>query len=314
MCIVVAGILLPVSIVASWARTEILDEQAFVETFAPLSHHPDVQQVVITRASAAIGDAISIGSMTDELLGGVDGLELSAPTRAAIRLLEVPVAAGLQSIIDRTITRVVESDAFSAIWQRSLIASHRAFVAVATNDETSGASVDSAGALGINLGPIVEELRRSLTDQGFRFASAIPATDRTIVIVQSDSLLTVRSIYLLAAALGWWLPLICLALFVAGILIAPRRKTALCGTGIALALGAALLIGSVTATRSALGRDEADLPSDALDALFFSAAGGIRDTAIVLVIIGVALVLGTWLSGAGLRAERHRAFADAPAR
>lgn len=303
-----AGILVPASVVASWARTEILDEQAFVQTFAPLSSDPGVQRVVITRTSAAVSDVVNVRLMTDDLLGELDALELSAPARAAIRLLRVPIAAGVHSIIDRSITRVVESDTFSGIWQRSLIASHRALVAVATNDETHAISVDDAGALGVNVGPIIDEVKQALLGQGFRFAAALPSTDRTIVIVKSDSLLFARSAYLLALRAGLWMPLVCLALFVVGFVLARRRRTALVGTGVAIAIGASILIGTIGAGRSALGRAESAIPPATLDTLYFAVAGAMRSTAIVLVVVGVALALGAWLSGPWSTAARTRTF------
>src|SRR5690606_39897674 len=56
------------------------------------------------------------------------------------------------------------------------------------------------------------------------FRSLIPEIDRTIVLVQSDSLVTVAVVYNTAVIAGWWLPLLTLALFIGGILLARRRS------------------------------------------------------------------------------------------
>ncbi len=49
--IVVAAVLLPLSIVSGWARTQLVDEDAFTATLAPLSQAVEVQDAVIAAST-----------------------------------------------------------------------------------------------------------------------------------------------------------------------------------------------------------------------------------------------------------------------
>jgi len=311
VCIIVAGILVPVSIVAAWARTELVSEQAFVQTFAPLVDDPGVQQLIITQATAAVDEAIDVQSFTNDLFNGLSTLDLPPAAKTALGMLRAPAASGLQSLIESSISRVVESDAFAAIWQRSLLASHRALVAVATNDSSNAVSVDSSGSLGIQLGPIIDELKSSLVEQGFGFASAIPSIDRTIVIVQSDALRLVGTVYTLAVTLGWWLPVIAFVLFLLGILIARRRSTAVLGTGVAIALGSGALAAALAGAGLVIGMNAGnlDIPAATLDTIFSAVVGAMRDTALVLMFLGIVIAVTAWLSGRWAPAVRVRTVA-----
>ena len=91
--------------------------------------------------------------------------------------------------------------------------------------------ITDEGVVGIQLGPIVAEVKQRLVDRGVGIASAIPEVDRTIVVAQSDSLATIRVVYSLAVTLGWWLPVLMLLFFVAGIAFARRKATAVLGSG-----------------------------------------------------------------------------------
>ncbi len=311
VCIVLAGILVPLSVVGAWARTELVSEEAFVQTFAPLADDPDVQQLVIDQTTAAIYASVDIEGITNDVFDGIAGLDLPPSAITALNLLRAPAVSGVQSLIDTSVTRVVESDAFAAVWQRALIASHRALVATATGNEGGAVTIDGSGAVGIELGPIVDELKDRLVDQGFGFASAIPTINTTIIVAQSDALVVVGTVYGLAVTVGWWLPVIAVALAIAGILIARRRSTASMGVGIALALGSGALAIALTAAGAVLGLNAGNLgiPSRTLDTIFFTVVGAMRDTAVVLMFLGIVIAVAGWLAGRWSSAARVRGFA-----
>ncbi|NYE20760.1 hypothetical protein [Microbacterium immunditiarum] len=311
LCIVIAGILVPVTIVSTWTRAQLVDEATFVQTFAPLADDPGVQELVIEQSTSAINESLDVESFTDDLFDGLARLDLPPAALRALELLRTPAASGLQGLIESTVTRVVESDAFAEVWQRALIASHRALVAAATGDGSGVVTIDEAGVLGIQLGPIVEELKQRLVDRGIGLAEAIPAVDRTIVIAQSDALPLVIAIYNIAVTVGWWLPLIALALFVVGILVARRRSTALLGTGVALALGGAALVIALGAARAILSLNAPALgvAPATTDSIFFVVAGAMRDTAIVATFLGVVIAIAAWLGGRWEPAVRVRTLA-----
>lgn len=299
LCIVIGAVLVPVSIVGAWARAELVDADRFASTFGPLVDDPEVQALLIDRVTAAVDEQVDISGLTDDLFDGIASLDLPPRSLAALDLLRAPAAQGAKSVITEAATRVVESDAFARVWDRALRASHAGLVAAATGGTEGVVTIDGEGVVGIQLAPIVAEVRQRLIDQGFGFASAIPVVDRTIVIAQSDALVTVRIVYALAVAVGGWLPLITLLFFVGGVLAARRKSTAMLGVGVGAALGGVTLTVALAIGATVLGVSAADLgvPSGALSAVYEQVIAAMRQTAIVVAVIGVIVAVIAWSRG-----------------
>jgi hypothetical protein len=309
LCIVIATILVPVSIVAAWARVELVDETRFVETFAPLADDPQVQALVADQVTTAIEDSLDLDGLTNDLFDGIQQLDLPPRALAALDLLRAPAVQGLQNLVDTTVTRLVQSDAFADVWETALRASHKSLAAVAAGGTSNGAVViDGSGQIGIQLAPIIEEVKKRLVDRGIGFAESIPVVDKTIVIAQSDALTVVGTVYNLAVAAGWWTPIVALVLFLAGILIARRRSTAVLGTGVGIAVGAGVLAIALGIGGSVLALSAPNLgvPAGALASMYEQITGAMRDTAIVLTLLGVVIAVIAWMSGRwrGARATR----------
>lgn len=309
LCIVIATILVPVSIVAAWARVELVDETRFVETFAPLADDPSVQALVADQVTTAIEDSIDLEGITNDLFDGLQQLELPPRALAALDLLRAPAVQGLQGLVDTTVTRLVQSDAFADVWETALRASHRSLAAVAAGGTAGGAVViGDDGELGIQLGPVVEEVKSRLVDRGIGFAASIPVIQQTIVVAQSDALTIVGTVYNLAVTVGWWTPVVALVLFVAGILIARRRSTAVLGSGVGIAVGSGgLSIGlAIGGSVLALSAPSLGVPAGALSSIYEQVTGAMRDTAVVLTLVGVVIAVIAWTSGRwrGARAAR----------
>ena len=309
LCIVIATILVPVSIVAAWARVELVEETRFVETFAPLADDPAVQALIVDQVIVALEDAVDLEGITNDLFDGLQQLDLPPRALTALDLLRTPAVQGLQGLVDTTVTRLVQSDAFADVWETALQASHRSLAAVAAGGTSGGAVViDDQGELGIQLGPIIEEVKQRLVDRGIGFASSIPVVDKTIVVAQSDALALVGTVYNLAVSVGWWTPIIALVLFVAGILIARRRSTAVLGTGLGIALGSGVLAVGLGIAGSVLQLSAPNLgvSSGALGAIYEQVTRAMRDTAVVLTLIGLVVAVIAWTSGRwrGARAAR----------
>ena len=135
------------------------------------------------------------------------------------------------------VTRVVESDAFSEVWATATRAAHRALVGVSTSDG-GGLVVKTDDGVGIQLGAVVERVKQNLIDRGIGAAEMIPTIDKVIILGDGENLATIRTSYAVANAIGLWLPIITLALFGLGILIARRRSVAVLGVGVGFAIGA----------------------------------------------------------------------------
>lgn len=298
ICIVIAAILVPVSIVGAWARVQLVDEDAFVNTLAPLVDDPAVQALIIDETMDGITAQVDFSQLTSNVFDGIADLGLPPRAVQALGLLQAPAADGLENLVTQTVTRVVESEAFADVWATATRAAHRALTSAATSDG-GGLVVRTDEGVGIQLGAVVDRVKQNLVDRGLGVAELIPAVDRVVIIGKGDNLAAIRTGYAIAATMGWWLPVITLGLFGLGILIARRRSTAILGTGLGLAIGSATLAASLSIGSTAVGivAGELDLSPTALDVIYAQLVGAMTQTALVTMLLGVLVAVIGWLMG-----------------
>ena len=311
LCITIAAILVPVSIVGAWARVQLTDEDAFVATLAPLVDDPAVQSMIIDESMEAINAQVDFGQITADVFDGIAGLGLPPRAADALQLLEAPAANGLESLVTTTVTRVVESDAFAEVWATATRAAHRALVGVSTSDG-GGLIVRTDEGVGIQLGAVVERVKQTLIDRGLGAAELIPTVDRVIILGEGDNLATIRTSYAAANTLGLWLPIIAIALFGLGILIARRRSAAVLGTGIGFALGGVALAIMLAIGDSAMGITAGvlGLSPDALNVIYEQLVGNMQQTALVVSFLGVFIAVLGWVTGRSAPARGFRSAID----
>ena len=227
--IVIGSLLVPVAAVATWARNALFDTDAFVATYAPLARDPEVQAYVTDQVVGAIEQQVDIDALVADLMDGIAELVQDRPrVTLALRALQQPAAAGVHSAIDRAISEVVSSEAFASVWESALRASHTALLRALQGDPQAALTITDQG-IGLQLGPIVEQVKTNLVNRGFSLAASIPPVDKTIVLVPSTELQNVQLAYRVTVALAAWLPWVALAMLAGGVLLARRRTTALIG-------------------------------------------------------------------------------------
>lgn len=307
LLIVVATILVPTSIVTAWARVQLVDEEAFVATLAPLVDDPAVQALIIDETVGAISAKVDYQGITESVFDGIADLGLPPRAVTALGLLQAPAANGLENLVNTAVTRVVESDVFSDVWATATRAAHRALTTAATSDG-GGIVVVTDDGVGIQLGAIVERVKSNLTERGVGIAGLIPEIDRVIIIGEGTNLALIRTGYAVAATMGWWLPIITIGLFVLAILIARRRSTAVLGSGLGLAIGGATLAVSLGIGGTAVGivAGNLDLSPSALDVIYGQLVDSMHRTAIIVALLGVFIAILGWLMGRSRSAESVR--------
>lgn len=297
VCIALAGILLPVSIVGAWARVQLVDEDAFIATFAPLVDDADVQQLIIDETNSAIRAQVDFAALTDELFDGIIDLGLPARASAALELLRVPAADGVAGLVDAAVAKVVVSDAFSGVWHTMVQGAHQVFTFASTADGGVLIVRDAEGdGVSLALGPVVAAVKTGMLEQGIGVATLIPTVTRTVPIGSVEGLVTVQRAHSLTAAAGWWTPVATAVLFGIGIAFARRRAIAILGTGIAVALGAGLLGVALTVVSplvAAVGV-ELGLAPAGLTAIYAQLIGAMRLTAWGVAAVGFMIAIGGW--------------------
>ncbi len=296
VCLIVIGCLLaPLAVVTAWGKATLVDTDQFVATYAPLAADRDVQDYVIDRTMNAIDTKVDTDRISDELIQGIEDLGTNARTNSALEALRGPISQGLRNLMKTGVTDFVRSDAFPAAWKKALRISHDQMTATMRNDPDAVLQAQDNGAIGIQLGPIVERIKQHLIDRGVDVAKRIPAVHKTVPIADASDLGAAQVVYRTVVALGTWLLWLCLAFLVAGVVVARRRLTALLGASIGVALVMLLLKLGFVVGLNAL---TATLPPSApTDLLFDTATDQMRDTATAALVLGIGVAIVTWISG-----------------
>lgn len=308
--IVVAALLAPVAVVCGWASWMLTDTDRFVATYAPLAESPEVQTYVVDQTMAAISTQVDLDQLADQVVEGIIALGTGPRATTALRTLKGSLVTSLRSQIRTGVADFVTSDRFGAAWSQSLRIAHRQVMGSLRGDPQAIAQIGPDGTIGIPLGPIVEQAKARLVDQGLTIANRIPEVDRTVVLIRSDQLPRAQTAYALVVGLGTWLPWVVLALLVGGVAVADRRRRALVQGAlglavalvvllIAIAIGRVVLLGSVPATV---------LPGSVAGLLYDTATDRMRSTAAVGIALAAVVALVAWLIGpVRTRRVRHEA-------
>ncbi len=294
LLIAVSVVLAPVAVLGSWARTQLVDTDSFVHTFAPLAGDPAVQSFVTDQVTQAIDDNLDIDALVNDLIR-----DLPTRTRIAAGLLTGPAAEGVRSMIHSAVQRAVTSPRFAQVWELSRRESHSRAMAILTGDPNTAVQLSQGGVLSLELAPVIRQVKQMLIDQGFGLASRIPEIERSIPIVKADSLVQARSFYQFTVALGYWLPWIVLGLLIAGLATAPHRIRALAWAGGGLTVALLLLAAGLRVGRQFFIGSVAPsvMPSATAEALFDQATASIHPAVWALVVLSALVAVGAWLAG-----------------
>jgi hypothetical protein len=313
--ITIGALLSPVAVVGSWIQLTLTDTDRFVAAYAPLANDPAVQAFVATQAVDAINQAVDVPALTSNVIDGIIDLGTGPVATKALDTLKGPAARGIQGLIESSVDKFVQSDAFRAVWTQSLRISHTQLVKSMHGNTDGAVVVSDTGVIGIQLGPILDRIKTALVDQGLTFASAIPSVNRTIVIAQSDAIPKVQLAYNAAVAGGYWLPFIALGSLLAGILVARRRSVALIWAAVALALAMAITLVGLGAGNllfiSAV--TPIVMPVGVATVIFNAVAGAMQALALGVLVIAVVVAIVAWLAGPFDRTRKLRALAQSGA-
>jgi hypothetical protein len=308
--IVLGCLLAPVSVITGWAKSTLTDTNTFVATYAPLAHDPRVQAYVVDQAATTIDQNIDIEGLTSEVIDGIKALGTRPRASAALDALKGPATQGIENLIRDGITAFVDSEAFPQAWERALRVSHTQLVATLTNDPQALATAQSDGTIGIQLGPIVEDVKAALLARNITVASRIPPINRTIPIAQSDQIPTVQAGYRAIVALGDWLHWVALVFLAAGVLVARRRNLALVWAAVGLGLSMLMLLLGFTLGRAVLLTSVPTtlVPGEVITLLYETAIAAMKDTAIAGLVLALAIAAVGWLAGPFKTPRRMRDF------
>jgi hypothetical protein len=299
LLIAIGALLAPVSVVAYWTKGYINDTDRFASSLAPLAEDPAVQAFLVDEIVTVVNDNVDIGGITKNLFDGLSTLDLPQQAKDALGLLEQPAVQGVQGLIESAATRIVTSDAFAQLWEQAVRTSQTQVIAALEGESSSALSISDTGELGIQLGPIIAEVKTELVNRGFGLAQNIPEVDRTIVVAQSDALVQARTGYQLLNVLGFVLPVVSLGLIALGVLVARRRSRTLIWAGLALTAAMALLSAGIAVGRILFVNAVSPtyLPTGMSQSLYDAVVPFMNTTALSVGLVGFTVAVVAYLAG-----------------
>ncbi|GHH70624.1 hypothetical protein GCM10018793_04950 [Streptomyces sulfonofaciens] len=245
MLITVACLLVPLATVSAWALNDIADTDTYVATMEPLASDTAVKEDVADAVTEAIMTYVSRTGRS----GGSSG------DRG-------PLHGGVETFVNDAVRSFTGTKAFRAAWNAANRATHDAVVR-----ELRGGHGDEVG---FDLAPISAHIKQQLLDDSVPFAEHIPVEHTDVTLLGPKDLAVSRKGFRMLQVMGLWLPVAAVGCAVGGVAAAVRRRRAVLATALGVALGAAVLLGTIAVGRGlALG----DLPPDVSRA----AAGAVYD-------------------------------------
>lgn len=268
-----SAFLAPIAVLGAWVQAEFIETESFVETLKPLATHPEIQEVVTDQVTDAIV---------------TEFLQLSPIASALVN----PIVRGQVEIF-------VESPQFAQIWETSLREIHARTIRLLEGDPNAALQLDDEGLVSLNLGPIVAGVKGDLVAQGIVLANLIPEVDRSVVIISSESFLTLRTVFRVVEFVNYWLSFVVIGLVAVGVVVVTSRLRAIAWTGLGWAVGMGVLGGALFFARQNLAGRRSELFSDETIVLMFDELTAglveiIRWSVILGLVIAVASALTVW--------------------
>lgn len=212
--LLLGGLMVPTATAGWWLRDTVVPQAAYVDTVAPLASDEDVQDAV--RAKLLRETTDSLGALPPAL------------------------AEQVEPLVERATTVVVRSPAFEEAWRESNRVAHRQIVGALTG-ESDSVGVRSGDTVELRLGPLTAAVREQVDKAGLPLSGAIPRTDTTYPIGNTEELGRAQTAFGLFKDYGRALPAVAAVLILLGLVLARRRGPALAGTAFVALVGLGLL-------------------------------------------------------------------------
>ena len=218
---VIAVLLATMAVDGFWLHDRIFDTDAFVESLAPLPQDPAVSTAIATRTVEVLGASGTAEARVAEVLPD----RLAFLTPRVFDLVEEQVFDATRSL--------VESDAFSRVWTKGLVAVHSVIIGILDGDPAYPTTGDVGLSLEGTAGLVLEELDK----RGIDLFAEIETSVGEIVFIQAEMLAGPRSLVNVLHTGVWVLPIV--ALLILGLAVAidrdRLRPVQVFGLGLAIA-------------------------------------------------------------------------------
>lgn len=306
--LVLAALLVPVAVVATWTARTVTDTDAFVARVAPVASSPEVQALLEQEMTAQVTQAID-SRVEPRVSGAID--ELAAPdlVKGLLRDLAGSLGGAVETRTASVVAKVVEAPEFASAFEEATRTAHTDLVAALDGDATTGALVTEGDTVSIKVATVGNAVRDELVAAGFSFVDRLPTLEASVPITTVEQLQTWQRYYQLLQVLVWLGPLLVVGFAVAGAwLVRDLAVAGLWFTGAALVALVATVVAVRAVIAGATDRLADPVAADAARAVVSTFGDTLVRNATV---VGIVLVIG--LSVCAYVAARRRLSPVEPA-
>jgi hypothetical protein len=297
VCIVLACVLAPVSVVGVWAASQVSNTDRYVANVAPLINEPPIQHALADKITAQITSRIDLPALVSSTSAQLTSAHL--PRLAALlTTFSGQLESAVDNLIGTTVARVVASPAVATLWVTANRTAHAGLVKVLSGQGNGSLTVQN-GQVVLNIGPLITQVKDTLVARGLTIADRIPVVNATFPLFEAPNLEKAQQGYRLITTLRWVLPIVTLALFAAGIGVARSRRHGFVGSGLGLAVSMLVLGIALTIARGVYLNSvpSSVLPGDAAGVLYDTLIRFVREALRVLLVVGLIVAAGAFLTG-----------------
>jgi hypothetical protein len=306
--LVLAALLVPVALIATWTARTVTDTDAFVARVTPVASSPEVQALIEQEMTAQVTQAIDT-RVAPRVTGAID--ELAAPdlVKGLLRDLAGSLGGAVETRTASIVAKVVEAPEFATAFEEATRTAHADLVATLDGNPTNnGAVVTQGDTVSIQLATVGNAVRQELVGAGFSFVDRLPTLDASVPITTVEQLEKWQGYYQLLKVLVWLGPLLVVVFGVAGAWLV--RDVAVAGlwfTGAALLALVAAVVAVRVVISGATERLADPVAKDAARAVVATFGDTLVRNALV---VGILLVIG--LAVAAYFAARRQLAPQAP--
>jgi hypothetical protein len=306
LLIVVGCVLSPLSVMAVWTANEVSDTGRYVADVEPLVHDPAVQNALTDKITNEITSNLNVTGYANQAAAALTSKGLPR-VGTLLQTFAPQISSAVTGFIHGQVHSIVTSPQFAQLWVQANIHVHDGLVK-ALSGEGGGSVSISNGQVVLSLGPFIDLVKQDLVSRGFSLASSVPNINPTFSLFSAEYLVKAQTGYRLLNDLKIVLPILSLLLLASGVYVARSHRRALIGAGLGLAASMLVLaIGLLIGRSIYLGSVPSNvLPADAAAALFDTFVRFIKEGLRALLVLGLIVAAGAFLTGPSVSAVRTR--------
>jgi hypothetical protein len=305
LLIVLGCVLAPVSVLGVWYANQVSDTGRYVANVEPLVRNPAIQNALADKVTNEITSHLNVTGYTNQAAALLSSKGLPR-VGALLTSFGPSIASAVAGYIHGQVHSIVASPQFASAWIQVNTVAHQQLVNALSGHP--GAVSVSNGEVVIDLAPFINIVKQDLSSRGFTLVNSLPPIHPTLALFSSRDLVKAQSGYRLLNDLKIVLPILSLLLIGLGVYLARGHRRALIGAGLGFAMSMAVLAVGLAFFRTIYLNSvpPAVLPSDAAAALFDTLVRFVKEALRALLVIGLVVAAGAFLTGPSTTAVRTR--------